>query len=145
PPRAATSSRGWRGCARRCEDEISRSRRLRRPTGMKNHTSRASKSLESRLRRTAPPHAGRLARPRDALAPRADAEGLVDVAFERHASPLGTLLLGATPHGLVRVGLPADGEADVLDELATRISARVLHVAREPLTRARRQLDAYFE
>lgn len=109
------------------------------------NTSLASKSLESRLRRTAPPDAERLARLRGALALRADAEGRVDVAFERHASPLGTLLLGATSHGLVRVGLPNDGEAEVLDELAARISARVLHVAREPLTRARRQLDAYFE
>jgi len=101
------------------------------------NTTLASKSLESRLRRTTPPDADRLARLRDALALRADAEGLVDVAFERHASPLGTLLLGATPHGLVRIGLPND-------ELAERISARVLHVAREPLARARRQLDDYF-
>jgi methylated-DNA-[protein]-cysteine S-methyltransferase len=44
----------------------------------------------------------------------------------------------------VRVGLPAEGEDAVLDELARRVSPRVLRAAREPVTRARRQLDEYF-
>jgi methylated-DNA-[protein]-cysteine S-methyltransferase len=107
---------------------------------------RGPKSLEARLRLgVPPPDPVRLARLRDALAVRAGADGLVDVAFERHASPLGPLLLGATSQGLVRIGLPAESEDAVLDELAERVSARVLRVASEPLTRARRQLDAYFE
>jgi methylated-DNA-[protein]-cysteine S-methyltransferase len=74
----------------------------------------------------------------------ADAEGLIDVAFERHDSPLGTLVLAATDRGLVRLGLPAEDEDAVLDELADRISARLLIAPRSTLTRAHRQLDEYF-
>jgi methylated-DNA-[protein]-cysteine S-methyltransferase len=84
-------------------------------------------------------------RARRDLLRRADAEGLVDVAFERHDSPLGTLLLGATPAGLVRVGLPSEDEDAVLDELARRVSPRVLASPRDTLGRARRQLDEYFD
>src|SRR5207244_11636881 len=79
------------------------------------------------------------------LIERAQAEGLVDVAFERHDSPLGTILLGATPQGLVRVGLPAEGEDAVLEELARRASPRVLSAPRDTLTDARRQLQEYFD
>ena len=79
------------------------------------------------------------------LALRASAEGLIDVAFERHESPLGTILLGATQQGLVRVGLPAEGEDTVLEELARRISPRVLRLPHNTLTDARQQLDEYFD
>jgi methylated-DNA-[protein]-cysteine S-methyltransferase len=79
-----------------------------------------------------------------ALGERADAEGLLDVAVERHDSPLGTLLLGATSEGVVRLALPIEDEDAVLDELAARISPRVLRGARAPLTDARHQLDEYF-
>ncbi len=81
---------------------------------------------------------------RDDLAGRADAAGLVDVAFERHDSPLGTMLIGATGEGLVRVGLPIEGEDAVLAELAERVSARVLFASRASVADARRQLDQYF-
>jgi methylated-DNA-[protein]-cysteine S-methyltransferase len=101
-------------------------------------------TLESRLKQGFEPDAAAWNRVRRALAERAAEEGLVDVAFERHESPLGALVLGATPEGLVRVGLPAEGEDAVLDELARRVSPRVLRAAREPVTRARRQLDEYF-
>jgi len=84
------------------------------------------------------------ARVRRALAERASADALIDVAFERHDSPLGPLVLGATDAGLVRVGLPAEGEDAVLDELAARISPRVLCAARASVTRARHQIDEYF-
>jgi methylated-DNA-[protein]-cysteine S-methyltransferase len=80
-----------------------------------------------------------------ALSERAEAEGLLDVAVERHDSPLGTLLLGATSEGVVRVALPIEDEDAVLDELAARISPRVLRGARAPLTDARHQLDEYFD
>ena len=40
------------------------------------------------------------------LIARAEAEGLIDVAVERHDSPLGRLLVAATASGLVRLGLP---------------------------------------
>jgi methylated-DNA-[protein]-cysteine S-methyltransferase len=83
-------------------------------------------------------------RARDELVRRAMAEGLVDVAFERHDSPLGRILVGATAEGLVRVGLPVEDEDEVLDELARRVSVRVLGGSRDSVTRARSQLDEYF-
>ena len=79
------------------------------------------------------------------LVRRAGDEGLVDVAFERHESPLGTILLGATEEGLVRIGLPTEDEDAVLEELAERISPRVLRAPAAALTQARNQLDEYFE
>jgi methylated-DNA-[protein]-cysteine S-methyltransferase len=81
---------------------------------------------------------------RGRLAGRADAAGLVDVAFEPHDSPLGTILVGATAEGVVRVGLPAEGADAVLAELAERVSPRVLRAPRDSIARARRQLDEYF-
>ncbi len=75
---------------------------------------------------------------------RAAAEGLIDVAFERHDTPLGRLLLGATPEGIVRLGLPNEDPDAVVEELARRISPRALRSASAPITAARHQLDEYF-
>lgn len=100
--------------------------------------------LEHSLRRHHDPDLAAWERRRRELAERAGAEGLIDVALARHGSPLGTLLLGATPEGIVRVGLPADDEDAVLDELATRVSGRVLAGPRASLDQARRELDEYF-
>lgn len=100
--------------------------------------------LGRRLAASAAIDPARWERVRAALAARARAQGLVDVAVARHDSPLGPLVLAATGAGLVRVGLPAEDEDAVLAELARRISPRVLRVERAPLERARRQLDAYF-
>jgi methylated-DNA-[protein]-cysteine S-methyltransferase len=74
----------------------------------------------------------------------AEAEGLIDVAVERHDSPFGQLLLAATPTGLVRVGLPSDEEGALLEELAQRVSPRVLIAPRVTLTDTRHQLEEYF-
>jgi len=101
-------------------------------------------ALETLLREHQQPDAASWQRLRATLAERAGAADLVDVAFERHDSPLGRIVLGATATGLVRVGLPSEDENAVLDELAARISPRVLCGAREPLRRARQQLDEYF-
>jgi methylated-DNA-[protein]-cysteine S-methyltransferase len=78
------------------------------------------------------------------LAERASAEGLVDVAYARADSPFGPLLLAATPQGLVRIGLPTYDPDETLEELADRISPRLLE-APARLDEARRQLDLYFE
>jgi methylated-DNA-[protein]-cysteine S-methyltransferase len=82
---------------------------------------------------------------RERLNHAAEAEGLVDVAVERHDSPLGTLLVAASDTGLVRLGLPAEDEESVLSELAARVSPRVLIAPRASVTETRRQLDDYFE
>jgi methylated-DNA-[protein]-cysteine S-methyltransferase len=81
---------------------------------------------------------------RSELAARAETEGLLDVAFERHETPLGTIVVGATGDGLVRIGLPAEEEDAVLQDLADRVSGRVLRAPRASLARTRTQLDEYF-
>lgn len=78
------------------------------------------------------------------LAERAAEEGLLDVAYTTADSPFGPLLLATTPRGLVRIGLPNQDADELLEELATRVSPRVLETA-APLDVARRQLDLYFE
>lgn len=101
--------------------------------------------LEQSLGAVQEPEPATWERVRRDLVGRAGAEGLVDVAFERHDSPLGKILLGATPQGLVRVGLPSEDEDAVLEELARRVSPRVLAAPRDMLSRAQHQLDEYFE
>ena len=78
------------------------------------------------------------------LAARAAEEGLVDVAYTTVDSPVGSLLLAATSRGLVRVGFPTEDPDDVLEQLADRLSPRVLE-APARLDTVRRQLDEYFE
>jgi methylated-DNA-[protein]-cysteine S-methyltransferase len=79
----------------------------------------------------------------DRLTDRADAEGLLDVAYATVDSPFGPLLLAATPRGLVKVSFPQFGTEATLEELATKISPRVLE-APTRLDEARRELDLYF-
>jgi methylated-DNA-[protein]-cysteine S-methyltransferase len=78
------------------------------------------------------------------LAERAAEQGLLDVAYTTADSPFGPLLLARTPRGLVRVGLPNQDADELLMDLATRVSPRVLE-ARAQLDEARRELELYFE
>lgn len=73
----------------------------------------------------------------------ADAAGVLDVAYATLDSPVGKLLLAATPRGLVRVAYVADDEDSLLQQLAARISPRILAAPRK-LDRQRRELDEYF-
>lgn len=74
----------------------------------------------------------------------AEAAGLLDVAYATTDSPVGTLLLASTPRGLVRLAyVDHEDEDEVLDQLATKVSPRVLRVARR-LDDPRRELDQYF-
>jgi methylated-DNA-[protein]-cysteine S-methyltransferase len=78
------------------------------------------------------------------LAERAAADGLLDVAYASVDSPLGPLVVAATPRGLVRVAYTEPGsEDDVLEDLAARVSPRMLE-APERLDDPRRELDEYF-
>ena len=56
-----------------------------------------------------PSDAGTLARLRLRLEQAAEAEGLLDVAYTTVDSPVGPLLLAATPKGLVRVAYDTEG------------------------------------
>jgi methylated-DNA-[protein]-cysteine S-methyltransferase len=81
------------------------------------------------------------------LAERAAKEGLVDVAYATTESPFGDLLVAVTPRGLVRVGFlhtPGADVGEIVEELAARVSPRVLH-APARLDDVRRQLDEYFD
>src|ERR671922_2416238 len=79
------------------------------------------------------------------LADRAAEEGLLDVAYASVDSPLGPLVVAATPKGLVRVSYSEfRGEDEVLEELARKVSPRVLQ-APAKLDPVRRELDEYFE
>jgi methylated-DNA-[protein]-cysteine S-methyltransferase len=73
----------------------------------------------------------------------AEAEGLLDVAYTTIGSPVGTLLLAATPKGLVRVAYDIEDHDRVLGTLAQRLSPRVLRAPRR-LDAAARELDEYF-
>jgi methylated-DNA-[protein]-cysteine S-methyltransferase len=84
-----------------------------------------------------------MARLHESLALRADATHLLDVSYRTLDTPIGTLLLAATEHGLVRVAFDSEGHADVLSMLANRISPRILHAAKR-LDPAARELDEYF-
>jgi methylated-DNA-[protein]-cysteine S-methyltransferase len=75
----------------------------------------------------------------------AGAASLIDVAYVEHATPVGTLLLAATPRGLVRVAYAdEDGSIEAsLSALARSVSPRVIAAPRR-LDAARRELDEYF-
>jgi methylated-DNA-[protein]-cysteine S-methyltransferase len=96
--------------------------------------------LERELRDGAPP--GNPDPPQ--LTDAAAAAGLLDVAYATADSPLGPLLLAATPTGLVRIAyLDFERDDAVLAEIAARVSPRVL-VAPRKLDGARRELEQYF-
>ena len=84
-----------------------------------------------------------LARLHARLTSAAQAQDLLDVAYTVMPSPVGELLLAATPAGLVRVGFGLEGHDAVLAQLALRVSPRILE-APERLTEPVRQLEEYF-
>jgi len=92
---------------------------------------------------TSPSDAGTLARLRAGLERAAEAEGLLDVAYTTVDSPVGPLLLAATPKGLVRVAYDIEDHDRVLNTLAQRLSPRVLRAPKR-LDAAARELDEYF-
>lgn len=84
-----------------------------------------------------------LSRLRAGLAASADREGLLDVAYRVVDGPLGPLLVAATEVGVVRVAFDVEDHDRVLEDLASRISPRVL-LAPARTDRLARELDEYF-
>jgi methylated-DNA-[protein]-cysteine S-methyltransferase len=84
-----------------------------------------------------------LDRLRGRLAQQAEADGLLDVAYRTMESPIGALLLAATPAGLVRVAFESENHDDVLVELSTAISPRILRSSQR-VDDVARQIDEYF-
>ncbi len=79
---------------------------------------------------------------RGRLGAEAEAEGVLDVAYATVDTPLGILLLAATPRGLVRVAYEREGIDAVLDRLAAGLSPRILY-APARLAAAAAQLQDY--
>ncbi|MFZ2509603.1 MAG: methylated-DNA--[protein]-cysteine S-methyltransferase [Gordonia sp. (in: high G+C Gram-positive bacteria)] len=70
-------------------------------------------------------------------------QGLLDVAYRTLDTPIGRLLIAATPVGLVRVAFECEDNNEVLAELAGQISPRVLEAPRR-LDPVAAELDEYF-
>lgn len=77
------------------------------------------------------------------LVARAEGQDALDVTYRTVDSPLGSLLLAATPEGVVRVAFELEGHDRVLDALGTTIGPRILRGGHrlDPLAR---ELDDYF-
>jgi methylated-DNA-[protein]-cysteine S-methyltransferase len=67
-----------------------------------------------------------------------------DVAYAYTDSPIGRLLLAVSDHGLVRLQWIENDEDETLQELADKVSPRVV-LAPSRLDDVRRELDEYFE
>jgi methylated-DNA-[protein]-cysteine S-methyltransferase len=74
---------------------------------------------------------------------RAADAGLLDLAYAEIDSPLGPLLAVSTPAGLVHLGYPNRPRDAQLEQLAERISPRIVE-APGRLDEVRRELDEYF-
>lgn len=77
------------------------------------------------------------------LARRAEADGVLDIAYRTVDSPIGPLLLAATEQGVLRVAFAGEGFDTVLQRLADRVGARIL-AAPARTDPVARQLDEYF-
>lgn len=83
-----------------------------------------------------------LARGLERFRQRAEREGLIEVAYTTADTPIGTLLLAATPAGLVRISFAEDVE-EALVELSGMLSPRLIELPRR-LHEVHAQLDQYF-
>jgi methylated-DNA-[protein]-cysteine S-methyltransferase len=77
------------------------------------------------------------------LAAAAAEAGLLDLSYTTLDTPIGKLLLAATDQGLVRIAFNRENHDAVLEQLADKISPRILHSPAR-LEAAVRQLDEYF-
>lgn len=70
--------------------------------------------------------------------------GILDVAVGTVDSPVGSLLVAVTHRGLVRVAFEGEDRERVLEELARRLSPRLLE-SPAATDEIRRELEEYFE
>ncbi len=87
--------------------------------------------------------AATLARLHRRLEREAEDADLLDVGYRTLDTPLGSLLLAATPVGLVRVAYAIEDHDAVLGALADKVSPRILR-APARLDGAAREIDEYF-
>jgi methylated-DNA-[protein]-cysteine S-methyltransferase len=103
----------------------------------------ATNTIDELLPAILEPEPDTVARLHARLVEQAEGEGLLDVSYRTLDSPVGPLLLAATPAGLVRVAFDREGHEAVLEALAAQISPRILRSPRR-LDDTARQLDEYF-
>ncbi|WP_020502211.1 methylated-DNA--[protein]-cysteine S-methyltransferase [Sciscionella marina] len=84
-----------------------------------------------------------LARLHARLAEQAASEGVLDIAYRTHDTPVGRLLLAATEAGVLRVAYEREEHERVLANLADTVSPRILR-APGRLDRLATELDEYF-
>ena len=72
------------------------------------------------------------------------ASGVLDIAVGAVESPVGELYVAVTPKGLARVSFASEDRDEVLQELAERLSPRIL-ASRRGTDQVRRELEEYFE
>lgn len=97
----------------------------------------------SELEQALEPSGSHLERLLGRLVAAAEEQDEVDVGYRVVDGPVGPLLLAATATGLVRVAFASEGEDAVLQELADRVSPRVLPLPAR-LDETARELDEYF-
>jgi methylated-DNA-[protein]-cysteine S-methyltransferase len=103
----------------------------------------ATNTIDELLPSVSEPDPDTVARLHTRLVEQAEDEGLLDVSYRTLDSPVGPLLLAATPAGLVRVAFDREGHDAVLAGLAAQISPRIMRSPRR-LDDTARQLDEYF-
>jgi methylated-DNA-[protein]-cysteine S-methyltransferase len=107
-----------------------------------HHTADGDEEMERALRAALQSGSGAVEPP--SIIDAAAAAGLLDVAYARLDSPVGTLVLASTPQGLARLAYVDEGREDaVLEDIAARLSPRMLSAPRR-LDEPRRELDEYF-
>jgi methylated-DNA-[protein]-cysteine S-methyltransferase len=113
---------------------------------MSGSSTTPSSSVEQRLRHAAAGDedvALRARRATSRLLERVTREGLADVSYAPVESPFGTLLVAGSKRGLLRLAFPEASPDDVLEQIARRVSPRIVE-APAPLDAVRRELDEYF-
>jgi methylated-DNA-[protein]-cysteine S-methyltransferase len=111
-------------------------------SNVNHHTDDGDEEMERTLR--AAVQAGRDAVAPPSIVDAAEAAGLLDVAYARLDSPVGTLVLASTPQGLARLAYVDEGQEEaVMQDIAARLSPRMLSAPRR-LDEPRRELDEYF-
>jgi methylated-DNA-[protein]-cysteine S-methyltransferase len=111
-------------------------------TNVNHHHDHDEEAMERTLR--AALHSGHATLSPPSIVDAAAAAGLLDVAYARVDSPVGSLVLACTPQGLARLAYVDEGKEDaVMQEIAARLSPRMLSAPRR-LDQPRRELDEYF-
>jgi methylated-DNA-[protein]-cysteine S-methyltransferase len=100
-------------------------------------------TMQKELKRMASGFDERSAKLAAALDQVARRRGLLDVAYSLADSPFGKLLVAVTPNGVIEIEYPNHDFDRALEDLAARVSPRVLESPRAT-ERVRRQLEEYF-